>query len=233
MATLMQRHGYPGKLIVVEGIDGSGKSTQLALLRKWLESKKVPVYFTEWNSSAIVKRATKWGKKKESLTPITFSLLHATDFADRHSYEIAPPLKAGMVVLADRYAYTAFARDRARGVHPDWVRNVYAFATRPDLAFYYRVPVDLAVRRLLTARAKLKYYEAGMDMKLAPDLAESFRRFQAKVVEEYEKLVVEFGLTPMDATRTIAAQQKRMRRIVARELGMTAEAEAPGGEAAA
>src|SRR5437879_6582011 len=108
MATLMQKHSYPGKLIVVEGIDGSGKSTQLALLRKWLTSKKIPVYYTEWNSSALVKRATKQGKKNEALTPITFSLLHATDFADRHGYEITPPLKAGMVVLADRYAYTAF-----------------------------------------------------------------------------------------------------------------------------
>src|SRR3954464_11861799 len=156
MATLMERHSYPGKLIVVEGIDGSGKSTQLQLLRKWLVAKKIPVYYTEWNSSTLVKTATKAGKKKETLTPITFSLLHATDFADRHSYEIAPPLKAGMVVLADRYAYTAFARDRARGVHPEWVRNVYAFATRPDIAFYYRVPLEVSVKRLLTARAKLK-----------------------------------------------------------------------------
>jgi dTMP kinase len=220
----MERHSYPGKLIVVEGIDGSGKSTQLQLLRKWLVAKKIPVYYTEWNSSALVKSATKSGKKKETLTPITFSLLHATDFADRHSYEIAPPLKAGMVVLADRYAYTAFARDRARGVHPEWVRNVYAFATRPDIAFYYRVPLETSVKRLLTARAKLKYYEAGMDMKLSGDVVESFRKFQGRVIAEYEKLVVEFNLTPMDATRPINTQQRRMRRIVAKELGLPQEA---------
>ena len=224
MATLMERHSYPGKLIVVEGIDGSGKSTQLQLLRKWLVAKKIPVYYTEWNSSQLVKRATKAGKKNETLTPITFSLLHATDFADRHSYEIAPPLKAGMVVLADRYAYTAFARDRARGVHPEWVRNVYSFATRPDISFYYRVPLEMSVKRLLTARAKLKFYEAGMDMKLSTDLVESFRKFQDRVINEYEKLVVEFNLTSMDATRSIHTQQRRMRRIVAKELGMPQEA---------
>jgi dTMP kinase len=220
----MERHSYPGKLIVVEGIDGSGKSTQLALLRKWLVAKKIPVYYTEWNSSQLVKQATKAGKKSETLTPITFSLLHATDFADRHSYEITPPLKAGMVVLADRYAYTAFARDRARGVHPEWVRNVYSFATRPDIAFYYRVPLDISVKRLLTSRAKLKYYEAGMDMKLSTDLVESFRKFQERVIAEYEKLTVEFNLTPMDATKAINTQQRRMRRIVAKELGMPQEA---------
>ena len=115
-------HEYPGKLFVVEGIDGSGKTTQLGLLAKWLEAAGYRVSVTEWNSSALVKAATKAGKKKNALTPMTFSLLHATDFADRLLYKIVPPLKAGMVVLADRYAYTAFARDVARGVHPQWVR---------------------------------------------------------------------------------------------------------------
>ena len=109
-------HEYPGKLFVVEGIDGSGKTTQLALLAKWLSAAGLRVFVTEWNSSALVKAATKMGKKKNSLTPTTFSLLHATDFADRLLYNIIPPLKAGMIVLADRYAYTAFARDVARGV---------------------------------------------------------------------------------------------------------------------
>ena len=111
LTNLTTPHEYPGKLFVVEGIDGSGKTTQLALLAKWLSAAGHPVFVTEWNSSALVKAATKTGKKKNALTPMTFSLLHATDFADRLLYNIIPPLKAGMIVLADRYAYTAFARD--------------------------------------------------------------------------------------------------------------------------
>ena len=134
-------HEYPGKLFVVEGIDGSGKTTQLGLLAKWLSAAGRPVVITEWNSSALVKAATKAGKKKNALTPMTFSLLHATDFADRLLYNIIPPLKAGMIVLADRYAYTAFARDTARGVGRKWVRELYSFAVRPDLAVYFRVPI--------------------------------------------------------------------------------------------
>ena len=123
-------HEYPGKLFVVEGIDGSGKTTQLALLAKWLSAAGHPVFVTEWNSSALVKAATKTGKKKNALTPMTFSLLHATDFADRLLYNIIPPLKAGMIVLADRYTYTAFARDATRGVDRRWVRELYSFAVQ-------------------------------------------------------------------------------------------------------
>src|SRR3989338_7588799 len=111
MPLFEKKHEYPGKLFIVEGIDGSGKSTQIALLKKWLESQGLSVFFTEWNSSDLVKETTREGKKKNLLTPTTFSLLHAADFADRLNYQIIPPLKAGMIVLADRYAYTAFARD--------------------------------------------------------------------------------------------------------------------------
>ena len=180
-------HEYPGKLFVVEGIDGSGKTTQLALLAKWLSAAGHPVFVTEWNSSALVKAATKSGKKKNSLTPMTFSLLHATDFADRLLYNIIPPLKAGMIVLADRYAYTAFARDAARGVDRRWVRELYSFAVRPDLAVYFRVPIDVSTDRLLARRVKLKFYEAGMDMGWSTNAVESFRMFQGKVLEEYDR----------------------------------------------
>src|ERR1700722_1543095 len=125
-----------GRLIVVEGIDGSGKSTQLHLLDKWLRHLGVQVFNTEWNSSEVVKEITSKGKKKALLTPTTFSLLHATDFADRYERNIAPLLRAGYVVLADRYTYTAFARDVVRGCSPNWVRRVYSFAAKPDAAFY-------------------------------------------------------------------------------------------------
>ncbi len=112
------KHRLAGRLFIVEGIDGSGKSTQLSLLQKWLESEGYVVYFSEWNSSPLVHDVTKRGKKKKMLTPMTFSLIHATDFADRTEHHIIPPLKAGAVVLADRYVYTAFARDVVRGVSP-------------------------------------------------------------------------------------------------------------------
>ena len=191
---LTKPHEYPGKLFVVEGIDGSGKTTQLALLAKWLSAEGHRVFVTEWNSSALVKAATKTGKKKNALTPMTFSLLHATDFADRLLYKIIPPLKAGMIVLADRYAYTAFARDVARGVDRQWVRELYSFAVRPDLTLYFRVPIDVSLDRLMARRVKLKFYEAGMDLGWSANPAESFRLFQGKVLEEYDRLVDEFGL---------------------------------------
>jgi dTMP kinase len=211
-------HAYPGKLFVVEGIDGSGKTTQLGLLAKWLSAAGHPVFQTEWNSSALVKAATKAGKKKNALTPMTFSLLHATDFADRLLYNIIPPLKAGMIVLADRYAYTAFARDAARGVDRRWVRELYSFATKPDLAIYFRVPIDVSLERLLARRVKLKFYEAGMDMGWSPNAVESFRIFQGKVLDEYDRLVDEYGLSVVPATGSITDQQRVMRRLVSQHL---------------
>jgi dTMP kinase len=215
LSNLMSPHTHPGKLFVVEGIDGSGKTTQLGLLAKWLSAGGHRVFVTEWNSSALVKAATKAGKKKASLTPMTFSLLHATDFADRLLYNIIPPLKAGMIVLADRYAYTAFARDAARGVDPRWVRELYSFAVRPDLAVYFRVPIDVSLDRLLARRVKLKFYEAGMDLGLSPNVVESFRLFQSRVLDEYEKTVEEFGLKVVDASGSITSQQRDLRRLVA------------------
>src|SRR5436309_2359411 len=143
-------HPYPGKLIVVEGIDGSGKSTQLSLLRKWLESQGYNIFFTEWNSSELVKETTRRGKKTKVLTPLTFSLLHATDFANRLYHQILPPLKAGMIVLADRYMYTAFARNAVRGSDQNCVLHVNSVAVKPDLTLYLRVPSELSLARLLT-----------------------------------------------------------------------------------
>jgi len=208
-------HPYPGKLIIVEGIDGSGKSTQLLLLHKWLEAKGHKVVFTEWNSSELVKDTTKRGKKNKSLTPTTFSLLHATDFASRLYHEILPPLKAGMLVLADRYMYTAFARDVVRGVSPEWVRKLYSFAIKPDMAFYFKVPIEVAISRLLGGtRGQFKYYEAGMDMNLSQDVTESFRIFQSRILAQYDKIVDEYQLITLDATKKITQQQEAMRRLV-------------------
>jgi len=212
------KHQLPGPLFVVEGIDGSGKSTQLSLLRTWLESEGYAVVFSEWNSSPLVKKVTRRGKKKRSLTPMTFSLIHATDFADRTEHQIIPPLKAGSVVLADRYMYTAFARDVARGVERQWVRGLYQFAVRPTLAFYFRVGLDEAMKRLRAARAELKFYEAGADVVVADDLEESFRVFQGRIIAEYESMVDEFGLVVIDASLPVEEQQTRMRQVVAEKL---------------
>ncbi len=212
------RHHYPGRLFVVEGVDGSGKSTQIALLRQWLISEGYTVFFSEWNSSPLVKKTTSRGKKKQLLTPTTFSLIHATDFADRTEHDIIPPLKAGAIVLADRYIYTAFARDVARGVDQQWVRELYQFAVKPTRAFYFRVPLDVSLSRILSARSELKYYEAGMDLGLSSDPRESFKLFQKRIVNEYEKMVDEFALTVMDATLPIPEQQRLMRKLVLPQL---------------
>jgi dTMP kinase len=208
------KHCYPGRLFVVEGIDGSGKSTQLSLLHKWLESKGYGVVFSEWNSSPLVKDTTKLGKKKKLLTPATFSLIHSTDFADRTERSILPLLKAGAVVLCDRYIYTAFARDVARGMDREWVRDLYGFAVKPTVAFYFRVPLETAIGRLVGARDGFKFYEAGLDLGLTDDAEDSFRMFQGRIIEEYEQMIPEFGLTIVDATLPVEAQQARVRQIV-------------------
>jgi len=211
-------HRYPGRLFVVEGTDGSGKSTQLSLLYQWLKSEGYSVFFSEWNSSPLVKDTTRRAKKRRLFTPTTFSLLHATDFADRTERNIIPPLKAGAIVLADRYIYTAFARDVARGCDRAWVREVYKFAVKPTAAFFFRAPLDVAIERIASARPQLKYYEAGMDMAWADDEEESFRVFQGKILEEYDHMISEFGLTVVDATQLIRTQQRQMREIVSRHL---------------
>ena len=210
----LKNYGIPGKLIVVEGIDGSGKSTQLCLLEKWLRYNGFEVFRTEWNSSNMVKSITSKGKKKENLTPTTFSLLHATDFADRFERNIFPLLRAGYFVLADRYIYTAYARDVTRGCNPNWVRKVYDFAIKPDIAFYFRVPLDTAMDRILSGRPKLKFYEAGMDLNLSKDIYDSFRIFQSKIVDQYEEMSKREDFYIMDATEQIQEQQKVMRERV-------------------
>jgi dTMP kinase len=211
-------HRFAGKLFIVEGIDGSGKSTQLKLLHQWLQAEGYGTVFSEWNSSPLVRDITKRGKKKQMLTPPTFCLIHATDFADRMEHNIIPLLKAGAVVLCDRYIYTAFARDVARGMDPQWVRELYSFAVKPTVAFYFRVPLEVAMKRLLDARSGFKFYEAGMDMGLSEDPEESFEIFQGRILDEYEKMVPEFDITAIDATLPIEAQQMQMRKLVKAKL---------------
>lgn len=205
---------FPGRLIAVEGIDGSGKSTQVYLLKRWLELQGLKVFFSEWNSSSLVKAATSKGKKRELLSPTTFSLIHATDFADRYERQLVPLLRAGYIVLCDRYMFTAFARDTVRGCPPEWVRGIYNFAALPDLTFFFRANLETSLQRILDNRPQLKYFEAGMDMRLSTDPYESFRIFQGRLLEQYLAMSGQFKFIMVDANQPIESQQNIVRDLV-------------------
>jgi dTMP kinase len=208
----LQRFDYPGSLIIVEGVDGSGKSTQLQLLKEWLIEQGADILFTEWNSSSLTAKAVRRGKRRLWLGHLSFVLLHATDFTHRYENIILPALRQGKLVLADRYVFTAFARDVARNSDRGSVRRLYSFALQPDLALYFRVPLEVAIDRVLTGpgREGLKYYEAGLDLGLSHDPNESYKLFQGRVVAEYNRMVDEYGLTVIDANRPIEPQHEEV-----------------------
>lgn len=211
-----------GVLIAVEGVDGSGKSTQVHLLHEFLKARGCKVHFSTWNSSNLVKTATKRGKKEQLLTPTTFSLIHATDFADRYERQILPRLQAGYIVLCDRYIYTAFARDGVRGCDPDWLRGLYAFAQRPDLTLHFNVPLPVSLERILAGRPDLKFHEAGMDLGLHTDIKESYKIFQGRIHKLYAGMAKEFDFTLVDSTKPIHAIQQTVRRLVADRVDLAA-----------
>jgi dTMP kinase len=211
---------FPGRLIAVEGLDGSGKSTQIYLLKRWLEAEGIKVYFSEWNSSELVKSATSKGKKRHLLTPTTFSLIHATDFADRYERHLLPLLRAGYVVLCDRYVFTAFARDVVRGCPPEWVRGNYNFAAQPDLTFFFKADLEVSLNRILEGRPKLKFFEAGMDLRLSSDPYESFRIFQGRILEQYLAMSGEFNFIIMDANQNVEKQQALLRKVVGEKINL-------------
>jgi dTMP kinase len=208
-----------GRLIAVEGLDGSGKSTQIHLVHQWLEGLGCRVFFSEWNSSELVKQATRRGKKRQLLTPTTFSLIHATDFADRYERQILPMLKGRYLVA---YIFTSFARDAVRGCDPAWLRMLYGFARRPDVTLYFRLPLEAALARIMDGRPRLKYFEAGMDLGLSTDIYESFRLFQGKVHEQYESMIDECSFTCIDATLPIHEQQELVRRVISEKIDLAA-----------
>jgi dTMP kinase len=211
-----------GRLIAVEGLDGSGKSTQIHLVHQWLQGLGCRVFFSEWNSSELVKQATRRGKKRQLLTPTTFSLIHATDFADRYERQILPMLKGRYVVACDRYIFTSYARDAVRGCDPAWLRMLYGFARHPDITLYFRLPLEAALARIMAGRPRLKYFEAGMDLGLSTDTVESFRLFQGRVHEQYEAMVDECGFTCVDATQPIHEQQEVVRRAISEKIDLAA-----------
>jgi dTMP kinase len=209
---------YPGKLIVLEGTDGVGRSTQAALLQSWLAVEGYGAELTEWKSSELISKAIDEAKSKNALNTITFSLLYATDLADRLNNIILPALRAGLVVIADRYFYTAFARDVVRGADPQWVRKLYGFAPKPDLIFYLKMPLDALLRRIISTRGGLDFYESGRDIGMSTDLYESFKLYQAQVLEEYEKMVSEYDFKLVSSDNSIEAVQKELQSSIKKVL---------------
>ena len=215
--------GYPGKIVAIEGTDGVGRSTQIALLREWLEVQGYGVIETGWTRSSLMQPTIDLAKSSNTLNKLTFVLLYATDFADRLEKEIIPALKAGFIVLADRYIFTAMARAGVRGVDRAWIRSLYGFAIAPHLVFYLKTDVDTLIRRVLGSRG-MNYWESGMDMKLGDDIYESFRAYQRSLLREYASMADEFGFRVLDARRKVDVIQEELRRQIAAFL---AESESP------
>ena len=203
-----------GVLIAVEGLDGSGKSTQAHLLVEWLRSMGAPVHHTEWNSSPLVASSTKKAKKQKRLKPETFHLIHAADFADRYERQIQPLIEVGGIVVCDRYKFTALARDGSRGIDSDRIEKCYSFAREPDLTLYFKVSPDVSLSRINKGRSQLKYYEAGMDMNLSEDPFESYLLLQGRQREIYDGLTQSGRMVEIDADRTIPEVLRSVREII-------------------
>src|SRR5437899_5718035 len=206
--------GYPGKLIAIEGTDGVGRSTQIQLLREWLEVKGYGVAETGWTRSPLMQPTIEVAKSSNTLNKLTFVLLYATDFADRLEKEIIPALKAGFVVLSDRYIFTALARAGVRGVDRLWLRNLYGFAIAPHMVFYLNVDVKTLIARVLESRG-MDFWESGMDLKHGDDIYDSFRAYQVRLLREYSSMADEFHFRNVDARRPIEQIQEELRKQVA------------------
>lgn len=192
-------NGHKGLLIVIEGTDGSGKSTQIEKLRRWIEDKSYGCMVSEWKTSRLIANVIDDAKDRNLLNATTFSLLYAADFADRLENTIIPALDSGFVVLLDRYTYTAFARDVVRGLDLDWVKKLYNYAPKPDLVFYLDMPIDILLKRVIGTTG-LDYWESGRDIGLSTDFYESFKIYQAKCLEEYNKMKNEYDFVSIDGT---------------------------------
>src|SRR5947208_17152572 len=212
--------GYPGKLFVIEGTDGVGRTTQIQLLREWLEVKGYGVVETGWTRSPLMQPTIELAKASNTLNKLTFTMLYATDFADRLEKEIIPALKAGFIVLSDRYIFTALARAGVRGIDRPWLRTLYGFAIAPHLVFYLNIDVKNLIQRVLETRG-MDFWESGMDLKTGDDIYDSFRAYQNKLLREYTSMADEFHFRTVDARRSINHIQDELRRQVAAFLEQT------------
>lgn len=204
---------YPGRIIALEGTDGVGRSTQISLLREWLEVQGYGVVETGWTRSELMQPTIDLAKSSNTLNKLTFQLLYATDFADRLEKEVIPALKAGFIVLSDRYIYTAMARAGVRGVDKTWIRSLYGFAIVPHLVFYLRIDEKTLIRRVLQSRG-MDFWESGMDLKLGDDIYESFRAYQRSLLKEYTSMADEYHFRVLDARRKIDVIQDELRRQI-------------------
>ncbi|MDR1327696.1 MAG: dTMP kinase [Heliobacteriaceae bacterium] len=202
MKCFSKKHEYEGLLIVIEGTDGSGKSTQLELLKRFLQAQSYGVMVSEWKTSRLIAGVIDEAKDRNLLNATTYSLLYASDFADRLENVIIPALKSGFVVLLDRYYYTALARDVVRGQDIGWVKNLYEYAPEPDLVFYLDMPVDILLKRIIGTTG-LDFYESGRDMGFSTDFYKSFQIYQQKCLDEYDNMKSEYGFISIDGTKSI------------------------------
>ena len=212
--SFLRSHTFPGRLISADGLDGSGKSTQLRLLQFWLQAEGYEVVITELIPSQLIKHALKVGKKQGSLHPLLLSVLHAADFVELYEGEIVPALQRGAIVLADRYVYTALARDLVRGIEREWIEEVYSCVAQPDLSVYFHISADQSLARTLSHHPRIKYYQAGMDLGLSHDPIASFHAFQLRILHEYETMIASYGLMRLDASLPVKLQQRLLRDAV-------------------
>lgn len=218
----LKSYQLKGKLISIEGTDGVGRSTQIDLLKNWLEVQGYAVVETGWTRSNLMHKSIEKAKTGNMLDRMTFSLLYATDFADRLENQIIPALKSGNVVIADRYIYTAFARDVVRESNQKWIRNVFGFALVPDLVVYMKVDAETLIPRVIESGG-INYWEAGMDLHMGQDLFDSFANYQTTLINEYDKLAKEFGFEVVDAKKTVDEIQEAIRAKIQIALGPPAK----------
>ena len=211
---VLAREAKRGLLIAFEGPDGSGKTTQRKLFKNWLKSEGHQVVTTKWNSSALVKPLVKARKAARSLSPEEFSLLHAADFRYRLETEILPALWQGQIVVADRYLFTALARDAARGMDLHWLLEVYRPLFWPDIVFYFSVSPETSGKRIAAERAP-NFYEAGQDVTEIADPFQSYTHFIGRVIQEYEALAKVFRFVTVDAEQSIFDQHRQIRGLFA------------------
>jgi dTMP kinase len=190
-----------GKLIAVEGTDGVGRSTHIELLQEWLEIQGYGVITTGWTRSNLMSKTIEMAKAGNIVDRWSLSLLYATDFADRLEHQVIPALRSGFVVLADRYIYTAFARDFVRSTDRTWIRDVFGFAPIPDLVCYLRIDVETLALRVIETTG-MNYWESGMDLRLGTDLYDSFKKYQSLLIEEFDKMAIEFRFNVVDARKS-------------------------------
>ena len=224
----LEREPYPGKLIVIEGTDGVGRSTHIALLRSWLESRGHAVLDTGMTRSVLAGRGIKEAKRGHTLGRLTMQLFYATDFADRLENEMLPALRAGFIVFTDRYIYSAIARAVMRGADPSWMRSIYGIALVPDAIFYLRIQsATELVTRLLESGRGFDYWESGMDVHVSTDFYDSFIEYQTRLLREFDRMTGEYGFRVVDASRSVRRVAADLRRTVARVIDSDTVKEQP------